>query len=98
MRVTKESTDKAIETALKDRGAFMNIDGIAVTRNGVELARWLKKCGYTVVKYYDAGINGVVILDNGVKVYGNGYTFQKPLLSRSWVVPKLFATTGEENE
>ena len=65
-----------ITVSLNDKvGSFIDTDGIenfnALDGSGV--AAWLKSQGYTVVKHYDTGRNGIAITADGYKVSTNGY-------------------------
>lgn len=72
MEYTKEDI---ISIAKRKNGGYINTDGISYDLKGDGMAAYLKSKGFTVVKNYDTGRNGLVITAEGIKVSTNGYCY-----------------------
>jgi hypothetical protein len=65
-------TKQDIINIAKQKG-FIDTDGILYDLKGDGMAAYLKNIGFTILKNYDTGRNGLVITEEGIKVSTNGY-------------------------
>ena len=69
-KLTKE---EIIKNTIKNKGFFINTEGISYDLNGKGMAEYLMSIGFGIIKYYDAGTHGTVLTLEGIEVSTNGY-------------------------
>jgi hypothetical protein len=69
----EEFKKQIIEKAKKENGFFMNTDNIRYDLDGRGMAEYLKSIGFNIIRYFDAGRNGLVLTQEGVQVSTNGH-------------------------